>query len=88
MRTMTTLRLLGALDRSGTFPRTVDARALAHVRLPTHHSVLFARQNIRRAREVGDWPVYAALSWTLHTRSKVHGPLRGPLRRALGLANR
>ena len=88
MRTMTTLRLLGALDRSGTFPRSVDARVLARVRLPTHHSVLFARQNIRLAREVGDWPVYAALSWTLHTRSKVHGPVRGPLRRTLGLADR
>jgi hypothetical protein len=88
MRTMTTLRLLGALDRSGSFPRTVNAGALARVRLPTRHSELFARQNLRLAREVGDWPVYAALSWTLHTRSKVHGLLPPRLRRALGLASR
>jgi len=66
----------------------VKATDLARVRLPTRHSVVFARQIIRRAREVGDWPVYAAVSWTLHTRAKVHGLVPPKVRRALGLASR
>jgi hypothetical protein len=82
MRTMTTLRLLGVLERSGTLPHTVSAAELARVRLPTHHSVLFARQNYALARTVGDWPVCAALLWTLHTRSQRRGPVRAALRRA------
>ena len=74
--------------RSGTFPVPwTHARSRASGCRRTIRCCS-RRQNIRLAREVGDWPVYAALSWTLHTRSKVHGPLRGPLRRTLGLADR
>jgi len=86
VRTMTTLRLVGALDRCETFPRTVDARTMARIRIANLHAGLYARENLRLAREVGDWPVYAAMLWALRPRpwSGLRWRVRGAIRRALG----
>ena len=86
VRTMTTLRLVGALDRSETFPRTVDARKVARIPIRNVHAELYARENLWLAREVRDWSVYAAQLWVLRPRpwSGLRWRTLNAVRRALG----
>jgi hypothetical protein len=84
LRTQATLRLAGALGRCPSFPDTLDVRALS--RLPMTHDPnrTYTRENIRLAREVGDWPVLAALVWSLRPRPMLWARRRaGTVRRAL-----
>ena len=76
LRTMTTLRLIGALEQCPTFPDTLDRRTLARFPMAELPSGCFTRENVRLAREVGDWPVSGALMWSLRPRPLLRAKVR------------
>ena len=80
---MTTLHLAGALGRCATLPDRLDVRALARLRMAYDHNRTYTRENRRLAYEVRDWPVLAALVWSLRPR-----PLLRAKRRADALIRR
>jgi hypothetical protein len=56
LRTMATLRLLGALDRCRTFPGEFSPRALARLPITSHTELVRAQENLAMAERLGTDP--------------------------------
>jgi hypothetical protein len=74
LRTMVSLRLLGALDRSDRFPGTLDLELVGRVASLGGGTRAFWEQNLAAAEQSGD----AALAWTLRAALRRQRPATVP----------
>ena len=86
VRTMTSLKLLGALDRYHTFVNPLNRRAIRNAR-SVGYARWFAEDNLRTAVEVGDRATAFDLRWQM-ARGRVVGWLEKSEVRLRGLARR